>query len=115
MYQKTTLPLHASASEVSSFRQRNLTLTEIQSDSVSKLADKYFGKKWDPKVVETIFKEELEASNFSSHKLVLLELSHYLEKVNFYTLLCLFFFSDAFFFTYTISSFFGQTITKTLL
>lgn len=84
MYQKTTLPLHASPSEVSSYRQRNLTLTEIQSDSVSKLAEKYFGGKqvkWDPKVVETIMKDELVASNFSSHKLVLLELSHYLEKV----------------------------------
>lgn len=84
MYQKTTLPLHASPSEASSYRQRNLTLTEIQSDSVSKLAEKYFGGKkvkWDPKVVETIMNEELVASNFSSHKLVLLELSHYLEKV----------------------------------
>ncbi|KAG2235903.1 P-loop containing nucleoside triphosphate hydrolase protein [Thamnidium elegans] len=83
MYQKTTLPLHASPSEASSYRQRNLTLTEIQSDSVSKLAEKYFGGKkvkWDPKVVETIMNEELVASNFSSHKLVLLELSHYLEK-----------------------------------
>lgn len=86
MYQKTTLPLHASPSEASSYRQRNLTLTEIQSDSVSKLAEKYFGGKkvkWDPKVVETIMNEELVASNFASHKLVLLELSHYLEKVIF--------------------------------
>jgi intron-binding protein aquarius len=84
MYQKTTLPLHAAPSEVSSSKQRNLTLEEIQSDSISKLAEKHFGKKvkWDPKVVETIFEKELVSSNFSSHKILLLEVSQYLEKVH---------------------------------
>lgn len=85
MYKKTTLPLHAAPSEVSSSnRQSNLTLKEIQSDAISKLAEKHFGNKnvkWDPKVVETIFEKELVASNFSAHKLLLLELSQYLEKV----------------------------------
>lgn len=82
MYQKTTLPLHAAPSEVSS--KRNLTLEDIQSDAISKLAEKHFGKKvtWDPKVVETIFENQLVSSNFSSHKILLLEVSHYLEKVS---------------------------------
>lgn len=85
MYQKTTLPLHAAPSEVSSARQRALTLDEIQSDSITKIADKHFSGnkvKWDPKVVETIVEKELVPSNYSSHKLLLLEVSQYLEKVN---------------------------------
>lgn len=82
MFQKTTLPPHAAPSEASSSRQRsNLTLADIQSDSISKLVQKHFGKEWDPKVVDTIFEQELVQSNFSSHKLTLLELSQYLEKV----------------------------------
>jgi hypothetical protein len=81
MFQKTTLPLHAAPSEASSSRQRsNLTLEDIQSDSISKLAEKHFGK-WDPKVVDTIFEQELVQSKLSSHKLTLLEYSQYLEKV----------------------------------
>jgi hypothetical protein len=86
MFQKTTLPLHA---EVSSSRHQgnNLTLSEIQSDSISKIAEKHFsGKKvkWDPKVVETIMETELVPSHFSSHKILLLEFSQYLEKVRDY-------------------------------
>jgi hypothetical protein len=81
MFQKTTLPLHAAPSEASSSRQRStLTLADIQSDSISKLAEKHFGK-WDPNVVDTIFEQELVQSKFSSHKLTLLEFSQYLEKV----------------------------------
>lgn len=84
MYQKTTLPLHAAPSEVSSSRQRALTLAEIQSDSITKIADQHFSGnkvKWDPKVVEVIMEKELVPSNYSSHKLLLLEVSQYLEKV----------------------------------
>jgi hypothetical protein len=84
MFQTTTLPLHAAPSEVISSRQRNLTLTDIQSDSISKIADKHFNckkVKWDPKVVEQIMENELVPSNLSSHKLLLLEFSQYLEKV----------------------------------
>lgn len=85
MFQKTTLPLHA---EVSSSRhtRNNLTLTEIQCDSISKIAEKHFpanGKKvkWDPKAVEQVMENELVPSNFASHKLLLLEFTQYLENV----------------------------------
>lgn len=84
MFQKTTLPLHAAPSEVSSARQGGLTLAEIQSDSITKIAEKHFsGKKdqWDPKVVETIMEKELVPSNYASRKLLLLEVYQYLEKV----------------------------------
>ncbi|KAL0096664.1 aquarius [Phycomyces blakesleeanus] len=89
MYQKTTLPLHAAPSEVvahgaPSNKLRNLTLTDIQSDSISKLAEKHFGKsgktEWDPSVVETIMETELVPSNYDPKKLMLLEFAQYLEK-----------------------------------
>ncbi|KAI8874662.1 hypothetical protein K501DRAFT_98706 [Backusella circina FSU 941] len=82
MYQKTTIPLHAASSEAASSRQRNLTLADIQSDSISKLVQKHLGKsvEWDPKVVETIMETELVPSGYSSQKLMLLEFSQYLEK-----------------------------------
>ncbi|KAK4517155.1 uncharacterized protein ATC70_000486 [Mucor velutinosus] len=80
MFQKTTLPLHAAPSEVSSSRQRNnLTLADVQSDSIARIAEKHFSS-WDPQVVENIFKNELEPSLFSSRKLLLLEYCQYLEK-----------------------------------
>lgn len=82
MFQKTTLPLHAAPSEVSSSRQRsNLTLADIQSDSIAQIAEKHFSN-WNPQVVEDIFQNELEPSLFSSRKLLLLEYCQYLEKVN---------------------------------
>lgn len=81
MFQKTTLPLHAAPSEVSSSRQRNnLTLADAQSDSIARIAEKHFSS-WDPQVVESIFKDELEPSLFSTRKLLLLEYCQYLEKV----------------------------------
>ncbi|KAG1115092.1 hypothetical protein G6F42_014025 [Rhizopus arrhizus] len=80
MFQKTTLPLHAAPSEVSSSRQRNnLTLADIQSDSIAHIAEKHFNS-WDPQVVENVFKNELEPSLFSPRKLLLLEYCQYLEK-----------------------------------
>ncbi|CEP09725.1 hypothetical protein [Parasitella parasitica] len=80
MFQKTTLPLHAAPSEVSSGKQRSsLTLADIQSDSIAQIAEKHFGS-WNPRVVESIFKDELEPSLFSSRKLLLLEYYRYLEK-----------------------------------
>ncbi|CAO0789808.1 unnamed protein product [Mucor circinelloides] len=80
MFQKTTLPLHAAPSEVSSSRQRNnLTLADIQSDSIAHIAEKHFSS-WDPQVVENVFKNELEPSLFSPRKLLLLEYCQYLEK-----------------------------------
>jgi hypothetical protein len=84
MYQNTTIPLHAAPSEAASARQRNLTLADIQSDSISKLVQKHLGKqvKWDPKVVETIMETELVPSGYSPQKLMLLEFSQYLEKVS---------------------------------
>ncbi|GAN09003.1 intron-binding protein aquarius [Mucor ambiguus] len=80
MFQKTTLPLHAAPSEVSSSRQRNnLTLADVQSDSIARIAETHFSS-WDPQVIENIFKDELEPSLFSSRKLLLLEYCQYLEK-----------------------------------
>ncbi|KAI7863636.1 P-loop containing nucleoside triphosphate hydrolase protein [Spinellus fusiger] len=89
MYQKTTLPLHASPSEAAthdstSNKLRNLTLKDIQSDSISKLAEKHFGQSknisWDPTVVETIMETELVPTNYDPKKLMLLEFAQYLEK-----------------------------------
>lgn len=81
MFQKTTLPLHAAPSEVSSSRQRNnLTLAEVQSNAIARIAEKHFSSSWDPQVVEDIFKNELEPSLFSARKLLLLEYCQYLEK-----------------------------------
>lgn len=82
MFQKTTLPHHAAPSEVSSSRQRNnLTLADVQSDAIARIAEKHFSSSWDPQVVENIFKNELEPSLFSARKLLLLEYCQYLEKV----------------------------------
>ncbi|OAD06901.1 hypothetical protein MUCCIDRAFT_137824 [Mucor lusitanicus CBS 277.49] len=81
MFQKTTLPHHAAPSEVSSSRQRNnLTLADVQSDAIARIAEKHFSSSWDPQVVENIFKNELEPSLFSARKLLLLEYCQYLEK-----------------------------------
>ncbi|KAG0164199.1 hypothetical protein DFQ28_008930 [Apophysomyces sp. BC1034] len=87
MYQKTTLPLHASPSEVAvhgppSSKLRNLTIEDIESDSISKIAAKHYSTKvkWDPKVVENIIKSELEPTNYDPRKLMLLEYTQYLEK-----------------------------------
>lgn len=88
MYQKTTLPLHASPSEATvhgppSAKLRNLTIDDIESDSISKIAAKHYGTKvkWDPKVVENIVESELAPTNYDPKKLMLLEYTQYLEKV----------------------------------
>ncbi|KAI8990027.1 P-loop containing nucleoside triphosphate hydrolase protein [Pilobolus umbonatus] len=82
MFPKTTIPYHAAISEVSSAGRRNLTLTDIQTDPISTIAKEYFNEsaKWNPDVVENIITTELIPSNYSSHKLLLLEFSQYLEK-----------------------------------
>ncbi|KAI8336492.1 DEAD helicases superfamily protein [Blakeslea trispora] len=80
MFQKTTLPLHAVPSEISSLKHNNLTLADIQSDSISKVAEKHFNVEFDPERIETIYANELEASNFHPQKLMLLEFNQYLEK-----------------------------------
>ncbi|KAI8645377.1 hypothetical protein BD408DRAFT_411814 [Parasitella parasitica] len=80
MFQKTTLPPHAAPGKVSCSTQRNnLTLDDIQSDSIAQIAEKHFGS-WDPQVVESVFKDELEPSLFSSRKLLVLDYYQYLEK-----------------------------------
>ena len=86
MYQHTTLPIHAPPSEVAAghgTRQRNLTLEDINSDSISKIAQQHYSTskkpKWDPSIVETIVEKELD--NFNSRKIMLLEYTQYLEKV----------------------------------
>lgn len=60
-----------------------LTLEDIQSDPLTKIADQHFGKKvqWKPEVIEKIVEKELEPSNFSTRKLAVLEHHQYLEKV----------------------------------
>ncbi|KAI8149758.1 hypothetical protein BJV82DRAFT_663038 [Fennellomyces sp. T-0311] len=84
MYQHTTLPLHAAPSEVAAGhgpRQRNLTLEDINSDAISKIAKKHYGgskPKWDPSIIETIVEKELD--DFDSRKIMLLEYTQYLEK-----------------------------------
>ncbi|OBZ82904.1 Intron-binding protein aquarius [Choanephora cucurbitarum] len=81
MFHKTTLPLHAVPSEVSSLKQHgSLTLADIQSDNTSKLAQKHFDAAFDPTLIEDIYTNELKASQFSSQKLMLLEFNQYLEK-----------------------------------
>jgi hypothetical protein len=62
----------------------NLTLNDIQSDSIST----YFGGQvhWKPEVVEDIFQKELEPSNFSVKKLAILEHHQYLENVKIITI-----------------------------
>ncbi|KAF7727161.1 hypothetical protein EC973_007936 [Apophysomyces ossiformis] len=87
MYQKTTLPLHASPSEAAvhgppSAKLRNLTIDDIESDSISRIAAKHYGTKvkWDPKVVENIVESELAPTNYDPKKLMLLEYTQYLEK-----------------------------------
>ena len=62
----------------------NMTQKEAESDSVTQLFAKHFGKeatKWDAKGVEVIFSKELVPSNFSNHKLSVLDYHHYMEKV----------------------------------
>lgn len=86
MYTKTTLPLHASPSEAVDHapKQRNLTLKDIQSDSISQIAKKNYDcakVKWNAQVVESIFEDELVKTNFDARKLMLLEFTQYLEKV----------------------------------
>ena len=79
MFHKTTLPLHAVPSEVSSLKQHSsLTLADIQSDNTSKLAQKHFDAAFDPTLIEDIYTNELKASQFSSQKLMLLEFNQYL-------------------------------------
>ncbi|KAI9496193.1 P-loop containing nucleoside triphosphate hydrolase protein [Zychaea mexicana] len=86
MFQHTTLPLHAAPSEVAAgygSRTRNLTLEDINSDAISKIAQKHYyltDKKpeWDPSIVETIIEKELD--NFNARKVMLLEYTQYLEK-----------------------------------
>ncbi|KAI8377897.1 aquarius, isoform CRA_c [Radiomyces spectabilis] len=86
MFRKTTLPLHAAPSEAygsASSKGRNLTLDDIQSDSIAKITNKAYGGKtikWDAKVVETIVDQELVPSNYEPKKLMLLEFTQYLEK-----------------------------------
>ncbi|KAI9480442.1 MAG: AAA domain-containing protein [Benjaminiella poitrasii] len=55
---------------------------DVESDSISKIAKGHFANKvkWDPKVIDTIVKTELEPSDFSSRKLSILEHYRYLEK-----------------------------------
>ena len=94
MYQRTTLPLHAPPSEVVAghgARQRNLTLEDISSDPISKIAKKHYGgskPKWDPSIIETIVEKEL--NNFDSRKVMLLEYTQYLEKVRDLLLMAIF-------------------------
>ncbi|KAI8975029.1 P-loop containing nucleoside triphosphate hydrolase protein [Mycotypha africana] len=89
MFTKTTLPPHATASEVALFsapnlannrKRNNLSLKEIQSDNISKLAEKHFKSKFDSNVVESIYQNELEATNFNTSKILLLEFYRYLEE-----------------------------------
>lgn len=86
----TTVPLHASPVEVVSaggygLRKQNLTLDDIKSDSISTIAEKHWsGKKiqWSAKTVETIVEKELKPNQYDPRKLMLLEYTQYLEKVN---------------------------------
>jgi intron-binding protein aquarius len=62
------------------------TLAEIQADPVSIMAEEHYANKegkvkWDPKVVENIYEEQLAKTDFDIRKVMLLEFSQYLEKV----------------------------------
>ncbi|KAI7904934.1 uncharacterized protein BX663DRAFT_529875 [Cokeromyces recurvatus] len=83
MPKKTSSSVQKTPNElVSSVKSSSLNLTDIESDSISKIAKKYFSDnvEWDPEVVKTIIKNELEPAEFSSQKLSVLEFYHYLEK-----------------------------------
>lgn len=87
MYKNTTVPLHASPGEVAGhgLRKQNLTLDDIKSDSISTIAEKHWsGKKiqWNAEIVETIVENELKPNQYDPRKLMLLEYTQYLEKVN---------------------------------
>ncbi|EDO34933.1 predicted protein [Nematostella vectensis] len=61
------------------------TVEQISSDSITQLAQKYWSKdgkklKFDPKVIEQIYKEEIKGNKFSVRRLMLLEFSQYLER-----------------------------------
>ncbi|KAG9303733.1 hypothetical protein G9A89_018630 [Geosiphon pyriformis] len=83
---RTTLPPHAPPTESARSGIYHPTLSEIQQDSISILAEIHWIskdpalRKWDPKVVEQIYYEELEENDFTTKKLMLLEFSQYLEK-----------------------------------
>ena len=62
------------------------TLLEIESDPITKLAEKHWAKEggptaFDPAVVTKIWENHLVRSDFNLRKVMLLEFSQYLEKV----------------------------------
>ncbi|CAG8741708.1 11114_t:CDS:2, partial [Acaulospora morrowiae] len=83
---QTTLPPHAPPTESTRTGAYHPTLLEIQKDSISEIARKCWQAKdpasriWDPKIVENIYRQELEKNRFETKKLMLLEFSQYLEK-----------------------------------
>ncbi|CAG8535056.1 9532_t:CDS:2, partial [Ambispora leptoticha] len=83
---QTTLPPHAPPTESTRTGLYHPTLTEIQQDSISKLAEEHWAhkdpesRKWDASVVEKIYYKELQETGFATKKLMLLEFSQYLEK-----------------------------------
>lgn len=86
MNRKSTLPLHASATELAR-GVHHPTLAEIQADPVSVLAENHWSTKdsgpmWDPAIVEQIYNDELVKTSFNVRKVMLLEFSQYLEKVH---------------------------------
>ncbi|TPX64939.1 hypothetical protein SpCBS45565_g05517 [Spizellomyces sp. 'palustris'] len=60
------------------------TLQEIESDAITQLAHAHWSEggalEFDPTLVETIWKEQLDGSGYSLRKVMLLEFSQYLEK-----------------------------------
>ncbi|CAG8455667.1 2479_t:CDS:10 [Acaulospora colombiana] len=83
---QTTLPPHAPPTESTRTGVYHPTLLEIQGDSISATARQYWqtkdsaSREWDPKIVERIYRQELEQNRFETKKLMLLEFSQYLEK-----------------------------------
>ena len=84
---KTTLPPHAPPTESTRGGLHHPTLHEIQTDSISSLAETYWTTKkpseriWLAAIVEQIYCEELQNKRYETRKLMLLEFSQYLEKV----------------------------------
>lgn len=67
-------------------RNKNLTVEQIQEDSITQLASQHWSKQalgngvpFKTEIVEKVFKEELLASKFSTKRTMLLEFSQYLE------------------------------------
>ncbi|KAF2366652.1 Intron-binding protein aquarius N-terminal [Trinorchestia longiramus] len=66
---------------------KNLTVDQISTDHVTLLAQEYWlpstvgsHKPYNPQIIDDIYCQEIRDSNFSSRRIVVLELSQYLEK-----------------------------------